>query len=152
MLSVVIEVLKQSGNLCSFVHLSQIVVWYTATWLYITLHNSSARLDGIHPVQIHPIGIRDSTYHRRVCNKEVKFIRIYSLGPRFSVRCPYYRVFSGHWELSVIERCPYREVRLYCSIEHSNSRWGLGFQLNIWLYIWLNLRKHGFSECLQVLC
>ena len=35
---------------------------------------SSARLDGIQPVQIHLIGIRDSPYHRSVRNKEVKFI------------------------------------------------------------------------------
>ena len=29
--------------------------------------------------------------HRSVHNKDVKFIRIYSLGPRFSVHCPYQR-------------------------------------------------------------
>ena len=23
------------------------------------------------------------------------------------------RILSGHWKLSVIERCPYREIRLY---------------------------------------
>ena len=45
--------------------------------------------DGIHPLQIHLIGIRDSPDQRSVRNKEVKFIWIYSLGPRFSVRCPY---------------------------------------------------------------
>ena len=95
MLSAVIEILKKSSNLCSFVHLSQIVVWYTATWLYITLHSSSARLDGIFPVQIHLIGIRDSPDHRSVRNKEVKFMWIYSLGPRFSVRCPYYRLYEN---------------------------------------------------------
>ena len=27
--------------------------------------------------------------HRSIRNKEVKFIWIYSLGPRFCVRCPY---------------------------------------------------------------
>ena len=47
---------------------------------------------------------------------------------RCSVRCPYIervrfieiffkrkymRSLSGHWKLSVIEKCPYREVRLY---------------------------------------
>ena len=52
----------------------QIVVWYTATELYITLHNSSARLDGFHPVQNHLIGIRNSPDHRSVGNKEVKFV------------------------------------------------------------------------------
>ena len=63
--------------------------WYTATGLYITLHSPSARLDGIHRMQIHLIGIWDSPDHHSVHNKEVKFVWIYSLGPRFSVRCPY---------------------------------------------------------------
>ena len=62
------------SRLCSSVHLSQIVVWYAATGLYITLHSSSARLDGIHPVQIHLIGIRDLPDLSCVCYKEVKFI------------------------------------------------------------------------------
>ena len=44
--------------------------------------------EGIHPVQIHLMGIRNSPDHCRVRNKEVKFI-CYSLGQRFSVRCPY---------------------------------------------------------------
>ena len=44
------------------------VVWYTVTGLYITLHSSPARLGGIHPVQIHLIGIRDSRDHRSVRN------------------------------------------------------------------------------------
>ena len=66
MLSVVIEAFKKSVMfLCT---LSQIVVWYTATGLYITLHSSSARLDGIHL-----IGILDSPDRRSVRNKEVKF-------------------------------------------------------------------------------
>ena len=37
------------------------------------------------------IGIRNSPDLRSVRNKEVKFIWIYSLGPRFCVRCPYQR-------------------------------------------------------------
>ena len=53
MLSVVTEAFN--SRLCSSVHLLQIVVWYTATVLYITLHSSPARLDGIHPVRIHLI-------------------------------------------------------------------------------------------------
>ena len=45
--------------LCSSIHLSQMVIsWYTATGLYITLHSSSARLDGAYSVQIHLIRIR----------------------------------------------------------------------------------------------
>ena len=45
------------------------------------------------------IGIRDSPDHRSVRNKEINFILIYSLGPRFSVRSvrvgesPYYKGF-----------------------------------------------------------
>ena len=40
-------------------------------------------------MQIYLIGIRDSPDHRSVRNKEIKFIRIYYLGPRFSVRFPH---------------------------------------------------------------
>ena len=40
---VVIEAFKKS--VCSSVRLSQIVVWYTATGLCITLHSSPARRD-----------------------------------------------------------------------------------------------------------
>ena len=50
--------------------------WYYGDWaLEVTLPSSSARLDGIYPVQL-------------VHSKEVKFILIYSLGPRFSAHCP----------------------------------------------------------------
>ena len=71
-------------------------------------------------MEIHLIGIRGSPGHLSVRNIEVKFIRIYSPGPRFSVRCPYYRGFfqikhmrilSGPWKLSVTERCPYLGVK-----------------------------------------
>ena len=90
MLSVVIEAFKSVMFLCTPF---QIVVWYTATGLYITLHNSSARLDGIHPVQIHLIGIRNSAPdHRRVRNKKVTF---------------YTNLLSGaeiYYPLSVLER------------------------------------------------
>ena len=71
MLSVVIEAFKESVMiLCTP---SQIVIWYTATGLYITLHSSPARLDGIYTVQIHLSGTRDSPDHCGVRNKEVKF-------------------------------------------------------------------------------
>ena len=44
-------------------------------WAFIiTLHSSSHQPDGIHPVQIHLIGFRDSPDHRSVRNKKVKFI------------------------------------------------------------------------------
>ena len=74
MLSVVIQALKKS--VCSSVHLKfcKLIVWYTATGHYITLHSSSPRLDRIFSVQIRQIGIRDSPDHRSVRNKEVKFI------------------------------------------------------------------------------
>ena len=45
--------------------------------------------DGIHLAQTYLIRIWDSPDHWRVRNKEVKFIWIYSLGPRFRVCCPY---------------------------------------------------------------
>ena len=76
-------------------------------------------------MEIHLIGIRDSPGHLSVRNKEVKFIRIYSPEPRFSVRCPnyrgffqikYMRILSGPWKLSVIERCPYPGVKKECEI------------------------------------
>ena len=95
MLSVVTEALKKSVMfLC--VLLSKIFVWYTATGLYITLHNSPARLDGIHPVEIRLIRIRII---------EVFFFFFFFLRK-------YMRILSGHWKLSVIGRCPYLEVRL----------------------------------------
>ena len=50
----------------------------------ITLHSSSAKRDS---------PCADSLDHRSVLHKEIKFIGIYSLGPRFSVCCPYYRGF-----------------------------------------------------------
>ena len=72
MLSLVIEDFKKS--VCSSVHLSQIVVWHSVTGLYVTLHSSPTRLEGIHHVQIHLIGIRDAPGHRSVRNKEVKLM------------------------------------------------------------------------------
>ena len=94
MLSVVTEAMKKSVMfLC--VHLSKIFVWYTATGLYITLHNPPARLDGIHPVEIRLIGIR--------------IIEVFFF---FFFLRKYMRILSGHWKLSVTERCPYLEVRL----------------------------------------
>ena len=80
-------------------------------------------------MQIHLIGIRDSLDHRSVRNREVKFIRIYSLGPRFSVRSvrvsksPYYRGFLmktyGNFvgTLETVRNRGVRigDVRLYCN-------------------------------------
>ena len=37
------------------------------------------------------IVLNKNCHHLRVRNKEVKFVWIFSLGPRFHVRCPYYR-------------------------------------------------------------
>ena len=87
MLSVVIQILK--SHLCSSVHFSQIVVWYTVTGL-LKSRCLADQPDGIHPVQIHLIGVRDLSDHSSVRNKVgVNFIWIYSLGLRFSVPCPY---------------------------------------------------------------
>ena len=32
---------------------------------------------------------------------------------RVFFKIKYMRILSGYWKLSVLERCPYREVRLY---------------------------------------
>ena len=37
------------------------------------------------------IVLNKKCHHWSVRNKVVKFVRIFSLGPRFRVRCPYYR-------------------------------------------------------------
>ena len=62
MLSVVIEAFKESVMFLCTPFANRCLVYYTVTGLYITLHSSSARLDGIHPVQIHLIGIRDAGF------------------------------------------------------------------------------------------
>ena len=71
MLSVVIQALK--SRLCSSVHLSHLVILYTATEL-LKSPCIAHQPDGIHPVQIHLIGNPDLRDHRSVRNKEVKFI------------------------------------------------------------------------------
>ena len=70
MLSVVIEAFKKSVMFLCTPFANRCLVYSH----FITLHSSSARLDGIHPVHIQLIGIRDSPDHRSVRNKEVKFI------------------------------------------------------------------------------
>ena len=88
MLSVVIEASKKLVMFLCTPFANYLFPWYVATWAFeVTLHTSSARLDGIYPMQIHLIGIWNSPDHYSVCDKEVKFIWIYS--PRVSVRCPY---------------------------------------------------------------
>ena len=49
MLSVVIEAFKKSVMFLCTPFANGCLVYYTLTGLYITLHSSSARLDGIHP-------------------------------------------------------------------------------------------------------
>ena len=46
---------------------------------------------------------------KRVCIIEVFFLR------------KYVRILLGHWKLSVIERCPHQEVRLYSGIHTAND-------------------------------
>ena len=87
MLSVVIQALKKSVSMFLCTPVGNRCMIYSDWAFEVTLHSSSA--DGIHPVQIHLIGIRDLPDHRSVRNKEVKLVGIYSLGPSFSVRCPY---------------------------------------------------------------
>ena len=78
MLSVVIEAFEKSVMFLCNVLYNSVCKWLfghdSTTGLHITLHSSPARLDGIHPVQIHLIGIRHSPDHRRVRHKGVKFI------------------------------------------------------------------------------
>ena len=63
MLSILIEAFKKSVMFRCTPFANCCLVYYTLTGLYITLHSSSAaRLDGIHPVQIHLIGIRDAGF------------------------------------------------------------------------------------------
>ena len=40
--------------------------------------------------------------------RESQYYRVY----RGFFKRKYMRILSGHWKLSVLERCPYREVRL----------------------------------------
>ena len=91
MLSVDIQAWK--SGLCSSVHLSQIVVWYSVTGLLkspCTAHQP----DEIHLVQIHLIGIRNSPDHCRVRNKAdtrvplfpVPWARLVSLCTKFPRR------------------------------------------------------------------
>ena len=61
MLSVVIQALK--SRLCSSVHLSHLVILYTATEL-LKSPCIAHQPDGIHPVQIHLIGIWVSLDHK----------------------------------------------------------------------------------------
>ena len=109
------------SRLCSSVHLSQIVVGIQRLPAFeIILHSSSARLGGIHAVQIHLIGI-----HLIIAVSVIKRLRLheFTLWGRDLVsvvrirESPYYRgvffyrkymrILSGHWKLSLIERCPY---------------------------------------------
>ena len=123
MLSVVIEAFKKSVMFLCTPFANRCLVYYTVTGLYITLHSSSARLDGISPCADSPdwdseCGIRListvsvikrlSLYEFTLWGQElVSVVRIrespYYRGFFYS---KYMRILSGHWKLSVIERCP----------------------------------------------
>ena len=79
-------------------------------------------------VQIHLIGIRD--WHQITAVSVIKRLGLYEFTPwsrdlvsvvrirespyyRGFFKIKYTRIFSGRWEVSVLERCPYRQVRLY---------------------------------------
>ena len=82
-------------------------------------------------MQIHLIGIRESPDHRSVklslyeftlwgrdLVSVVRIIEVYVF--------KYMRILSEHWKLSVIERCPYQEVRLYYEpLYHALQIWQL---------------------------
>ena len=73
--AVVIQALKKSVMFLCTPFANRCLIY--SDWAFeITLHSPS----------IHKLSSPD---HRSVRNKEVKFIRIYSLEPRFSVLCPY---------------------------------------------------------------
>ena len=75
MLSVVIEAYQKVCYVPLYMHLLQINCLAYGNWAFeVTLHSSSARLDGIYPVEIHLIGIWNSPDHYSVRYKEVKFI------------------------------------------------------------------------------
>ena len=78
------------SQLCSYVHLLQIVV-YTETGL-LKSPSIAHQPDGIHPVQIHLIGIRDSPDHRTAVSV-IKRLSLYefTLWGRdlAGIRCPY---------------------------------------------------------------
>ena len=42
-------------------------------------------------------------HHWSVRNKEIQFVWIFSLGPRFRVRCPYLGIFPGQWTVRIRE-------------------------------------------------
>ena len=126
MLSVVIEAFKKSVMFLCTPFTNGCLVYYTVTGLYITLHSSSARLDGIHPTGadspdwdlgcgirlISTVSVikRLSLYEFALWGQDlVSVVRIrespYYRG--FFFYSKYMRILSGHWKLSVIERCPY---------------------------------------------
>ena len=71
MLSVVIQALKKSVMFLCTPFANRCLIY--SDWAFeVTLHSSSARLEGIYPVQIHLIGTRNSPDHCSVHNKEVK--------------------------------------------------------------------------------
>ena len=117
---VVIEAFKESVMiLCTpFAHCCLVYSDWTLYHLGYIYSSSSPRLDGMHAVQIYLIGIQDSPDHRCARNKELSLYEITRWGQDLvSVvhirERPYHRGFfymkilSGHWNLFVIERCPY---------------------------------------------
>ena len=79
MLAVVIQDLKKSVTFLCTPFANRCLIY--SDWAFeVTLHSLSARRDS---------PFADSPDQRSVRNKEVTFIWIYSLGPRFSVRCRY---------------------------------------------------------------
>ena len=72
MISVVIEAFKKSVMHVILYTFGKLLFGIQRLGFISGLHGSAARLDGIHPVQIHLIGIRESAPdHRRVHNKQV---------------------------------------------------------------------------------
>ena len=89
MLSVVIETFKKSVMLLCAPFANRCLVQSDWALYHLAQLTSQTRRDS--PYAESPDRDSGSPDHRSVRNKEVKFIRIYSLGPIFSVRCPYQR-------------------------------------------------------------
>ena len=106
MLSLVIQALKRSVMFLCTPFANRCLIH--SDWAFeITWHSSSARWDS---------PCADSPDHRSVRNEEVTFIWIYSLGPRFGVRCPIREssYYKGFFLKKIWEICrTLKTVRLY---------------------------------------
>ena len=118
MLSVVIEAFKKSVMFLCTPFANRCLVY--SDWALYHLAQL-IRLVGIFPVQIHLITAvsvikRLSLYEFTLWGRDlVSVVRIRESSYHRGFLKENMRTLSGLWKLSVLERCPYREVRLYLS-------------------------------------